>query len=219
MTKEYQKIIDFLLENAGASIKYRVKKELLSIPVESAEMQKLQAEILNLPRVKKAFAAQKEDGFIGNVIHGGYFDGFDSTVNLLKRYGVEITNPVMKRAKECLLNWNDYEKDHFYKAGNAMDEHGRGGFRAILADILVELCADESAPQIQEQISNALNAFRGALNYSCVDDFSKKATMKGVPCRYYIKGATFPASNHISILEKTFSWRTAENLAMVEKSY
>lgn len=219
MENDYQRIIDFLLENAGASIKYRVKKEILNVSVESDEMQKLQTEILNLPRVKKAFAAQKEDGFIGNVIHGGYFDGFDSTVNLLKRYGVELTNPNMQKAKECLINWKDYEKDHFYKAGNAMDEHGRGGFRAILADILVELGADEYAPQIQEQISNALNSFRGALNYSCVDDFSKKATMKGVPCRYYIKGATFPASNHISILEKTLSWRTPENLATVEKSY
>lgn len=219
MKNNYQRLIEFLLENAGVSIKYRVKKEILNVSVESDEMQALQAEILDLPRVKKAFAAQKEDGFIGNVIHGAYFDGFDSTVNLLKRYGVEITNPDMQRARECLLNWKDYEKDHFYKAGNAMDEHGRGGFRAILADTLVELGTDESAPQIQEQISNALNAFQGALNYTCVDDFSKKATMKGVPCRYYIKGATFPALNHISILEKTFSWRTSENLAMVEKSY
>ena len=217
--KKYRRLIEFLLENAGVSIKYRVKKEILNVSVESDEMQKLQTEILNLPRVKKAFAAQKEDGFIGNVIHGVYFDGFDSTVNLLKRYGVEITNPNLQRAKESLLNWKNYERDHFYKAGNAMDEHGRGGFRAILADILVELGAEESAPQIQEQISYALNAFRGAMNYTCVDDFSKKATMKGVPCRYYIKGSTFPASNHISILEKTFSWRTTENLTIVEKSY
>ena len=219
MPNNHQRLIDFLLENAGASIKYRVKKEILNIPVDSAEMQELQSEILNLARVKKAFACQRDDGFIGSVLHGVYFDGFDSTVNLLKRYGVEITNPNMQRAKECLINWKDYERDHFYKAGNAMDEHGRGGFRAILADVLVELGADESLSQIQEQIDNALNAFRGAMNYTCVDDFSKKATMRGVPCRYYIKGATFPASNHISILEKTFSWRTAENLAMVEKSY
>ena len=219
MGNNYQRLIDFLLENAGASIKYRVKKEILNIPIDCDEMQALQSEILNLSRVKKAFAIRREDGFIGSVIHGAYFDGFDSTVNLLKRYGVEITNPDLQRAKECLINWKDYERDHFYKAGNAMDEHGRGGFRAILADILVELGADESIPQIQEQINNALNAFRGALNYTCVDGFSKKATMKGVPCRYYIKGATWPASNHISILEKTFSWRTTENLAMIEKSY
>ena len=32
-----------------------------------------------------------------------------------------------------------------------------------------------------------------------VDNFLKKANMRGVPCRFYVKGATFPASNHISI--------------------
>ena len=113
----YQRLIEFLLENAGVSIRYRVKRDILNVPVIDDEMQKLQVEILKLPRVKKAFAAQKEDGFIGNVIHGVYFDGFDSTVNLLKRYGVEITNPNLQKAKEALLNWEDYEKDHFLQGG------------------------------------------------------------------------------------------------------
>jgi hypothetical protein len=48
-----------------------------------------------LPKVKKAFACQKENGFFGSVLHGVYFDGFDSTVDLLKRNGVELTDPRM----------------------------------------------------------------------------------------------------------------------------
>ena len=212
-------ILDFTLNNASCNIKYRIKKEILKIPADSAEMIDLQEQITKLPKVKKAFSCQHENGFIGNVLHGVYFDGFDSTVDFLKRNGVEISNPHMQKAKECLINWQNYEQDHFYKAGNAMDEHGRGGFRAIWASVLVELGADESAAQIQEQINNALNAFRGAMNYACVDDFTKKATMKGSPCRYYIKGAAFPAANHVSILEKTISWRTEENIEMVRKSY
>lgn len=215
----FDQLIEFMMENSSANIKYRILKEILNEPIDTDRMQKLQSEVLKLPKVRKAFSVQREDGFIGSVIHGGYFDGFDSTVSLLKRYGVEVSNPHMQKAKESLINWTDYERDHFYKAGNAMDEHGRGGFRAILAEQLVELEADESLPQIQEQISNALAAFRGALNYTSVNDFSKKATMRGIPCRYYIKGATFPAANHISILEKTLSWRTDENLEMVKKSY
>ena len=130
-----------------------------------------------------------------------------------------MTEPRMIKARESLIYWTDYKKDHFYKAGNAMDEHGRGGFRAIWAEQLVELGTDESLPHIQGQLQIALNAFRGALAYSCPDDFSKKATFRGEPCRYYIKGATFPAANHIRILEKTLSWRTEENLAMVKRSY
>ena len=219
MSFDYQKRIDFLLENASPNILYRVKKEILKERTDSSEMLSLQEQILNLPKVKKAFACQRENGFFGSVLHGVYFDGFDSTVDLLKRNGVELTDPRMIKAQEALINWKDYEKDHFYKAGNAMDEHDRGGFRAIWAEQLVELGADESLPRITEQIEMALNAFHGALEYSSPDDFSKKATFRGESCRYYIKGATFPAANHIRILEKTLSWRTEENLAMVKRSY
>ena len=52
-----------------------------------------------------------------SVIHGVYFYGFDSTVDLLKRNGVEITDPHMIRAKESIINRQDYEKDSFYKYG------------------------------------------------------------------------------------------------------
>ena len=215
----YPNLIDFLLENAPSNILYRVKKEILQERTDSPEMLSLQSQILNLPKVKKAFACQRENGCFGSVIHGVYFDGFDSTVELLKKNGVELTYPRMVKAREALTDWKDYEKDHFYKAGNAMDEHGRGGFRAIWAEQLVELGANETLPQITEQIEMALNAFRGALEYTSPDDFSKKATFRGEPCRYYIKGATFPAANHIRILEKTLSWRTEDTLAMVKRSF
>ncbi len=219
ISMQIQDKIEFLLEYSPVNILYRVKKEILGEPTDTAEMLELQKKIEALPKVKKAFACQRENGFFGSVLHGVYFDGFDSTVNLLKRNGIEITNPHMVKARESLVSWQDYETDHFYKAGNAMDEHGRGGFRAIWAEQLIELGADENLPQIRAQIQNALNAFCGALDYTTPDDFSKKATFNGQPCRCYVKGATFPAANHIRILEKTLSWRTPENLAMVNHSY
>lgn len=219
MKNRYQELINFVLANASPNIQYRVKRDILKEQIDTFEMRELQSQILTLPKVKKAFACQRENGFFGSVLHGVYFDGLDSTVQLLKNNGVELTDPHMVKAKEALTDWKDYEKDHFYKAGNAMDEHGRGGFRAIWAEQLVELGADESLPQISEQVEIALNAFRGALGYTSPDDFSKKANFRGEPCRYYIKGATFPAANHIRILEKTLSWRTEENLAMVKDSY
>lgn len=78
------KSIDFPLKNAGASIRYRVKKEILKIPVDCDDMVQSQGKILTLPKVKKVFACQKDSGFFGSVIHGVYFDGFDSTLGLLK---------------------------------------------------------------------------------------------------------------------------------------
>ena len=219
MKETYRKILDYLIENAPVNILYRVKKEILNESVNSTEMHDLQEKICDLPKVKKAFSCQNAHGFFGTTLHGVYFDGFDSTVELLKKNGVELTNPHLQNAKEALLDWNDYKNDHFYHAGNAMDEHGRGGFRAIWAEQLLELGADESHPMIREQIENALHAFRGAMDYTSPDDFSKKATFRGEVCRYYIKGAAFPAANHVKILEKTRSWRNKESISMVRRAY
>ena len=212
-------IFDFTLNHAPVNILCRMKREILGEAADSDEMTAIYEKVLALPQVKKAFSCQREDGFIGDVIHGGYFGGFDSTVNLLKRNGVETSHPALVKARDCLISWTDYERDHFYKAGNAMDEHGRGGFRSVVTRLLLDLDASEEVPLIQTQISLALNNFRGALEHTSVDGFSKKATFRGETCRYYIKGAYFPDASHVDILSRTQSWRTEENLAMVEKSY
>jgi len=217
--QQNQKYIDFLLANAPVNLLYRTKKEILGEPTDSLAMLNLQEKICMLPKVKKAFACQKENGFIGSVLHGCYFDGFDSTVELLKKNGVELTNPHLIKARKMLSEWEDFETDSFYKAGNAMDEHGRGGFRAVWAELLLELGESESHPLIREQVQNALDAFQGAMEHKTPDDFSKKATFRTQPCRYYIKGAKFPAANHIKILEKTRGWRSEETCAMVKRSY
>ena len=139
MNPKNRQTIEFLLKYAPANILYRTKKEILGEPIDGPEMSALQEKILMLPKVMKAFACQKENGFIGSVLHGCYFDGFDSTVELLKKNGVELSHPILLRAREMLANWNDFENDSFYKSGNAMDEHGRGGFRAVWAELLLEL--------------------------------------------------------------------------------
>lgn len=62
--KDFQKQVDFLLDNASPNILYRVKKEILDEAIDSPEMMELQAKILTLPKVKKAFACQRENGFL-----------------------------------------------------------------------------------------------------------------------------------------------------------
>ena len=59
----FQKHIDFLLETASPNIVYRVKKEILKESVDTPEMLRLQSKITDLPKVKKAFACQRENGF------------------------------------------------------------------------------------------------------------------------------------------------------------
>jgi hypothetical protein len=217
MNKE--QIIDFLLEHASANIVYRVKRDILQEPIDCVEMQNLQEKILELPRIKKTFASQKRNGFLGDVLHGGYYSGFDTNVFYLKLNGVEISNPTIQRAKQALLNWKDFEDEFNFHGGKAMDEHGRGGIKAIIADLMLSLGCDENTPHIQEQIEIALSSFSGALKHTRIDDFTKECTFGGQKVRYYIKGTAFPADNHLKLLNRTSSWRTTENLSMFEESY
>ena len=214
-----EQIIDFLLENASANIKYRVKRDILQEPIDSIEMQNLQEQILELPKIKKTFATQKENGFLGNELHGGYFNGFDTNFSYLLRNGVEISNPNLQRAKQALLNWKYNEDDYYFPGGKAMDEHGPGGIKAMIADMMLNFKCDENTPHIQEYIEISLNNFKGALNHNNINDFTKECTYKGRKVRYYIKGAAFPSAFHLNILNKTTSWRTTENVRMFEKSY
>lgn len=73
LVMKIKQLIEFTLENSSANIKYRILKEILNEPIDTDRMQKLQSEILELPKVRKAFSVQRKDGFIGSVIHGGIF--------------------------------------------------------------------------------------------------------------------------------------------------
>lgn len=65
--RQFQKQVDFLLDNASPNIKYRVRKEIIDEAIDTSEMVELQARILTLPKVKKAFGCQQENGFFGSV--------------------------------------------------------------------------------------------------------------------------------------------------------
>ncbi|MBQ7828391.1 MAG: hypothetical protein IJ386_09030, partial [Clostridia bacterium] len=67
--EKYSKSIEFLLKNAGPSIRYRVKKEILGeiSPEEETELQK---QIMAEPIYLLIANCQKENGWLGNGFHG-----------------------------------------------------------------------------------------------------------------------------------------------------
>ena len=50
--------IDFLLDKSCDSIRYLVKRDLLGVPADSAEMTAIEEKILAQPNVQKVLAAQ-----------------------------------------------------------------------------------------------------------------------------------------------------------------
>ena len=94
-------LLEFLLENGGSSIKYRVRREILHEDRASSHMVALQNEILSRPKVRKILAAQHDDGWIGNELHGVHVQGLDSSVSYLLSSGVERDSPPMKRVAQA----------------------------------------------------------------------------------------------------------------------
>lgn len=121
--------IDFLLENACASIRYLVQRDILGTPTDNPVMTALQEEILKQSNVQKILASQHEDGWLGHELHGN--DGMDGLIGGLLNIGVEKEHPAVQKAVHALITPEiaTQHKDWF-RGGDALDADGRGGNRA-----------------------------------------------------------------------------------------
>jgi hypothetical protein len=211
-----QELADFLLENAGESIKYRLHHEILGTPTDDPMMLQLQERIVEQRRVRKIFSYQHADGWIGDNIHGGIGTGLDGSVFTLREYGVDANNVDLQRAKHALLHpgANEPYRRNF-PGGNLLDRDDHGGVRFFTALILASLEA-ENEPLVQEQIGLALECFESVLNVSHLDEVSVKKRIRNYEnARYFIEGKMFPGFSHYAILAHTASWRTPENRRML----
>ncbi len=207
MKIDFQKQIDFLLEYACPSIKYLVHRDMLNASVDEPFMVALQNEILLQSNTQKHLVAQHSDGWFGHELHG--IDGMDCHIGGLLNLGVEVSHTAIQRAITALLT-PEIASTHknWFRGGAALDAEGRGGDRAIVANILAMTKASEDIPVYAEELSLAFEHLAAVLEYNSVDDFS----IKGKNERYYKPKARFPGANHIGILAATQGWRTEENM-------
>ena len=199
--------IDFLLENACASIRYLVHRDMLNTPIDEPFMKELQKEILQQANVQKHLAAQCSDGWIGKGIHG--CEDMDCHIGGLLDCGVEVQSPYIQKAITALTT-PEIASQHknWFIGGAALDAEGRGGDHAVIAQILSWVGYSEDYPIIAEQISLAQEHLFAVFDYTSPDDFSVR--MKNYRC--YKPNARFPGANHISLLNATKGWRTGDNM-------
>ena len=141
-------LLEFLLENGGSSIKYRIKREILHEDKAGSDMLKLQNEIMNSPKVRKVLAVQHDDGWIGSELHGVRGKGLDSCVTYLLRRGVERDSEPMRKVVQALLADKTGVEPYrtTFKGGDALDKGGRGGNRAVISGVLADLDEENNFP-------------------------------------------------------------------------
>ena len=107
MSSNYQKLIDFLRENANPSIRLRVKKEILG-NITVAEDADLIAQIKEEPIYNLIATCQKENGWLGNGFHGpnkdaGPYENQEVDTKCLAEKAVGKNDPVLKRAMDAFV--------------------------------------------------------------------------------------------------------------------
>lgn len=211
MSHNFQRQIDYLLTHACSSTKYLVHRDMLGTSIHDPFMISLQNKILVQANTQKHLSAQHPDGWFGHELHG--IDGMDCHIGGLLNLGVEASNPVIQKAITALLT-PEISATHknWFRGGEALDAEGRGGNRAIVANILAMTKAAENIPVYAAELSLALEHLAAVLQYDSIDDFS----IKGKNERYYKPKAKFPGANHIGILAATEGWRTEEKMNMAK---
>lgn len=221
MDDKCSKSIDFLLENAGASIRYRVKKEILG-NISNVEEAALQEEIMAEPISVLIANCQKENGWLGNGFHGpnknaGPYENQECGTKYLAEKGVKKDNPVLQKAMEAFVTVP--LSDLCYRTkGKVYDEfkYAANGQNLIRCACIARAGYDDVI-DIKPQIQLSLDSFRRVLEVDSVIDVSR--TIKSCKYRLFNNYEKWPCRYHFDILAHTDSWKSEENSQMLAKAF
>jgi hypothetical protein len=227
---ELNKSIDFLLENAGAVIQYRLRKEILKNITPSEEEYYL-GQIYQTPYFKLVESYAKSNGFIGVGMHGHtnwrgvklhetpLQDG-ESAARLLSHYAIPKSHPLVSGFISAMRD-DDVMREEFSYNNSAkqMFEHrfiglcNGGGLMAIVYTLqsMLGYGDDDYALDFQDM---SLSAFRSLLYLSSLDQILKyNPNLKREYNYPYIEADTyFPCQYHLTTLAHTKKWRTPANI-------
>ena len=226
------KSIDFLLENAGPVIQYRLRKEILC-DMGKTEEENLLEQVYRTPHFERLKSYVKPSGYIGSGAHG--WDNWRGTVlhetplqdgeaaaRLLSYYAIPKTHSLVKnfvlamRDEDTLQNEFSYippEKERYKNRFRGISS-GYGLMVLIYAmQAMLGYGDDEYAKSFQ---SVALDAFRNILPLSSLNEMTKTRQSKAKYNYPYIEEtASFPCQYHLEALAYTGIWRTPENVKMM----
>ena len=197
--------IQNLLENACASIRYRIRTEILGEVFDPAEMSQLQSQIIADEWVQKVISWQQPDGWIGRDFHGE--NSMETGIRVLCEKGLSPTHPVLTQAITTLKNEEKRLIRGIGKVGAVLDDRNLGGTRMIQAVVLAYAGVEE-LPLVKDQINKAIQAFQATGSIQSIEGITTMYRDKLV----FKPNVVWPSIYHLRLLAFTHSWRTPENL-------
>ncbi len=220
------KSINYLLENAGPVIKYRLKRELLD-DITPDEKAALLGEIQNMPNYKLVESYVKPSGYIGIGAHSPdrfmetRFQDGETAARLLSNYAIPKDWPIVAdfvramRSDDILYEeFREREPARFEKRNLGL---GCGGGLMIVIYTMQALLGYGDDRQVLPFQQISLKAFEAVKNISSLADITKFNPNRHQKYNYpYVEPDDFlPCQYHLETLAHTNAWRTDENIVML----
>ncbi len=219
----YNKMADFLLENANPSIRYRVKTEILNEHVSEEEKQQLQKQILEEPIIRSIIACQKENGRLGNGFHSsnknaGAFENQEVGTKYLGEKLIFKDTPVLKKAMDAFVT-TELTDPCYRTKGKYYDEfrYAANGQNVIRCACIARAGYDDVI-DIKPQIQLALDSFKRVLEVDSALDITRLKRSGGREKRVFNDYEKWPCYYHLDILAHTDSWKNESNMKMLAEA-
>ncbi len=235
---DVSKSIDFLLENAGPVIRYRLRREILHDITESEE-EKLLEQIYELPLFRLLATYVKPDGYIGSgmhswdnwrgqVLHETPLQDGECAARLLSYYRIPKTHPFVAgfvsamRDEETLRKEFSYIPPEIPRYENRFVGLNNGNsLMAMIYTMQALLGYGDDYDDVRNFQKICTLGFRRVNSISSLDEITKfdpNSRRRG-NCPYIEEDDFFPDYYTLSMLSYTRSWRTAENVRMLADAF
>ena len=238
MDRTYAKSIDFLLENAGPVILYRLHKDILMDLTERDE-ERLLDQIYQVPKFRLLATYVKPNGYIGSGMHS--WDNWRGTVlhetplqdgecaaRLLSYYRIPKTHPFVQGFVSAMRNEDTLEKEFSYippeipRYQNRYVGLNNGNSLMALIDTMQALLGfGDDYDDLKDFQQICLKGFQRVNEISSLDEITKfnpNAKRRG-NCPYIEAEDYFPDYYTLSMLAYTHSWRSANNVRMLTNAF
>lgn len=213
----YKEVLEALTEKACASIRFRVRKEILE---ESPDIAEYLDEILNDKRVKYVFTWQKANGYLGQSFHGGWIPdaklkffntGAEAALRFLSEMSIPKTYPVVEKCLNALLkdNWNP---DRLIWTTHYQPEIGLFEWDYIRA-VVFSYFGIEEHDFIKTKIQPTVELINRVTEITSIEDITGTYKNK----LFFNKGITLPDIYTLKLLAFTKGWRNSENINALAK--
>lgn len=223
-----KKSIDFLLENAGPVIRYRLRKEILC-DLTDTEEENLLEQIYQTPNFKLVESYAKPNGYVGIGMHTGSY-GFRETplqdgetaARLLSYYAVPKAHPIVKnfvaamRNEETLCHEFSYSSSAVRMFNDWFLGMNSGFCLGILMYAMQSMLGYGDDPELDEIRNISFEAFKHILCIGSLSEITKNRQSNAKYNYPYVEEDTYcPSVNHLAILAYTKKWRTPENVQLM----